>query len=56
MVDLSDIPRSRIGDEVVLMGRQGDETISVHELAALKGSVSYDILANWSPRLPRVYL
>ena len=55
MVDLSDIPQSRIGDDVVIMGRQGEEEISVHELAKLKGSVSYDILTNWSRRMPRVY-
>ena len=56
MLDLSDIPQSRIGDDVVIMGRQGEEEISVHELAKLKGSVSYDILTNWSQRLPRVYV
>jgi alanine racemase len=56
MVDLSDIPQSQVGDDVVVMGSQGEETISVHELAKLKGSVSYDILTNWSWRLPRVYV
>ncbi|PIE29995.1 alanine racemase [candidate division KSB3 bacterium] len=56
MVDVSEIPQSQIGDDVVIMGKQGQECISVHELAALKASVSYDILTNWSPRLPRVYI
>jgi alanine racemase len=56
MVDLSRIPEVKCWDEVVLMGRQGKEEISVHEIAALKGSVSYDILAGWRARLPRVYL
>ena len=55
MVDLSDIPHCRVGDEIVILGRQGEEEISVHELAKLKASVSYDILTNWSWRLPRVY-
>ena len=56
MVDVTDIPGVQPWDEVVIMGRQGEEEISVHEIARLKGSVSYDILAGWRWRLPRVYL
>ncbi|MFQ5628569.1 MAG: alanine racemase [bacterium] len=56
MVDLSNIPEAKCWDEVVLMGKQSDEEISVHEIAALKSSVSYDILAGWRQRLPREYL
>jgi alanine racemase len=56
MVDITEIPETRLWDEAVLMGVQGREEISVHDIAKLKGSVSYDILAGWSWRLPRVYL
>lgn len=56
MVDITDIPEAQLGDEAVLMGRQGNEEISVHEVAKLKNSVSYDILVSWKFRLPRVYL
>jgi alanine racemase len=56
MVDITDIPAAQLWDEAVLMGRQGTEEISVHEVAKLKGSVSYDILTGWRGRLPRVYL
>jgi alanine racemase len=38
------------------MGRQGEEEISVHEVAKLKNSVSYDVLAGWRTRLPRIYV
>jgi len=55
MVDITDIPQARVRDEAVLMGSQGSEEISVHEVAKLKNSVSYDILASWRARLPRVY-
>jgi len=55
-VDITDLPEARLWDEAVLMGRQGDEEISVHEVARLKGSVSYDVLTGWRARLPRVYL
>ncbi len=56
MVDITEIPETKVWDEVVLMGAQGGEEISVHDIAKLKGSVSYDILAGWSWRLPRIYV
>jgi alanine racemase len=55
MFDITDIPEAHLWDEAVLMGRQGSEEISVHEVAKLKGSVSYDILTGWRARLPRIY-
>ncbi len=55
-VDITEIPETRLWDEAVLMGRQGNEEISVHEVAKLKNSVSYDVLAGWRARLPRIYL
>src|SRR5439155_12870965 len=42
-VDITDIPAAQLGDEAVLMGRQIGEEISVHEIARLKNSVSYDV-------------
>jgi alanine racemase len=56
MVDVSDIPSVRPWDEVVVMGAQSGETISVHELAAWGGTVSYDIMTKLSLRLPKVYI
>ncbi|MBI3853033.1 MAG: alanine racemase [Verrucomicrobia bacterium] len=55
-VDITDIPQAQIWDEAVLMGRQGNEEISVHDVARLKNSVSYDVLAGWRQRLPRIYV
>jgi alanine racemase len=55
-VDITDIPEAQMWDEAVIMGRQGEEEISVHEVAKLKGSVSYDMLTAWRGRLPRIYL
>jgi len=55
-VDVTDIPETQPWDEVVLLGRQGAEAISASELARLKGSIVYDVLAGWRARLPRVYL
>lgn len=53
-VDVTDIPAARMWDEAVIMGRQGADEITVHELAALKKSVSYDVLTSWRARLPRI--
>jgi alanine racemase len=55
-VDITDIPEAQMWDEAVLMGRQGGEEISVHEVAKLKNSVSYDVLTSWRGRLPRIYV
>ncbi|MGP8237998.1 MAG: alanine racemase [Limisphaerales bacterium] len=53
MVDITDVPQAQMWDEAVLMGRQGSEEITVHDLAKLKNSVSYDVLTGWRLRLHR---
>ncbi|HSP20580.1 MAG TPA: alanine racemase, partial [Myxococcaceae bacterium] len=44
MVDVTDIPAAEVGDEVVLIGRQGTESQDAHQLAALEGTIPYDVL------------
>jgi alanine racemase len=53
MVDITDIPEARMWDEAVIMGRQGPEEITVHDVAKLKNSVSYEVLTAWRLRLRR---
>jgi alanine racemase len=53
-VDLTGIPEAQLWEEAVLMGRQGLEEVSAHELAAWGRTVSYDVLAGWRARLPRI--
>ena len=53
--DLRGVPEAAIGDEMVLFGRQGDEEIRVSDLAALAGTLSYEILIGIGRRVPRVY-
>ncbi len=53
MVDITDIPQAHMWDEAVIMGRQGSQEISVHDVAKLKKSVTYDVLTNWRLRLRR---
>jgi alanine racemase len=53
MVDITDIPEAQMWDEAVIMGRQGSEEITVHDMAKLKNSVSYEVLTSWRLRLRR---
>lgn len=55
-VDVSGIAGCRVGDEVVLMGRQGDECISADEVARKAGTISYEIICALGKRAPRVFL
>jgi alanine racemase len=55
MVDVTEIPNAQQWDEVVVMGQQNGETISVHDLAAWGGTVSYDIMTKLSLRLQRFF-
>ncbi|MGZ6069649.1 MAG: alanine racemase [Myxococcaceae bacterium] len=54
MVDVTDIPEAVVGDEVVLIGRQGTEVQDAHHLAALQGTIAYDVLCAIGARVPRV--
>jgi len=53
MVDMGDDP-VEVGDEVVLIGRQGDEWITAAEWARLLGTIAYEVLCAVSARVPRV--
>jgi alanine racemase len=55
-VDITDIPEAKLWDVATLMGRDGGEEISVHDIAKLKNSASYDVLCSWRSRLPHIYL
>jgi len=55
MVDVTDIPRVSVGDEVILMGRQGREQITAEEIAEKINSISYEVLCLIGKRVPRVY-
>lgn len=56
LIDVTDIEGVQCQDEVVLFGQQGDETITVDEMAERCGTISYEILCNVGKRVPRVYV
>lgn len=56
MVDVTEIDNVKKGDEVTLLGRDGDEFISIEEIGDLCGRFSYEFACDISPRVPRVYI
>lgn len=55
MVDISRVPGVSVGEEVVAVGRQGDEEITLKELADLAGTIDYEICTQLNARVARVY-
>lgn len=56
MVDVTDIPVPvEEGDEVTLLGAQGERAITAWDLARQSDTIPYEILAGWSDRVPRSY-
>jgi alanine racemase len=56
IADLGPGSDTKIGDEAVLFGRQGDAEISVTELADLAGTINYELVCAISSRVPRIYI
>ncbi len=53
MINVTDIPHVRQGDEVVLIGRQGDDRITAEEVAARLGTINYEVVSAILARVPR---
>lgn len=56
MVDITHVSGVSIGDEAVLLGKQGDAEITADELAAQAGTINYEIVCMISHRVPRKYV
>jgi alanine racemase len=52
---LQDVPNAKVGDEVVLIGRQGNERITAEEVAASWNTIDYEVVCGLSARVPRYY-
>lgn len=55
-IDVTSIPDCAVGDEVVLLGKQGNEYISANEIAFRAKTISYEVLCALGKRAPRVFL
>ncbi|MGI6668600.1 MAG: alanine racemase [Acetivibrionales bacterium] len=56
MVDITDIPGVKTGDEVILMGRKGSLGITAEDLAQIRGTINYEVVCGIGKRVPRVYI
>lgn len=56
MVDVTDVPDVKVGDEVIIMGSDGKNTISAEDIAKATGTISYEIVCAFGQRLPKVYV
>ncbi len=54
MINVSHIPNVRIGDEVVLIGRQWEDAITAEEVAEWLGTINYEVVSEILARVPRV--
>ncbi len=54
MVDVTDVAQARAGDEVVLLGSVGDESVSAEDLARLADTINYEIVTRAAPGSPRI--
>jgi alanine racemase len=59
MLDVTDLPGVRLGDEAVVLGAQegplGKDTLTVEEVAARAGAIPWEVLTSISRRVPRFY-
>jgi alanine racemase len=56
LIDVTDVPGVALDDQVTLLGRDGELSISAEDLAELAGTISYEITCGISARVPRKYL
>ena len=56
MVDVTDVPDVKVGDEVIIMGTDGKNTILADDIAKATGTINYEIVCAFVQRLPKVYV
>ncbi len=56
MVDVTDVPDVKVGDEVIIIGTDGKNTILADDIAKATGTINYEIVCAFGQRLPKVYV
>jgi len=56
MIDVTDVPDVKVGDEVIIMGSDGKHTILADDIANATGTINYEITCAFGQRLPKVYV
>lgn len=55
MLDVTDVPDVKMGDEVIVVGTDGDKHVTFDDLAAMLGTINYELPCVITKRVPRVY-
>ena len=56
MADVTDVPGVKAGDEIIVMGSDGGNTILADDIAAATGTINYEIVCAFGQRLPKIYV
>lgn len=56
MIDVTHIENVKMGDEVIIMGRDGNKSVTAEELGSLMGTINYEVVCGIGKRVPRVYI
>lgn len=56
MIDVTDIENVKTGDEVIILGEEGDLKFNADDMAEALGTINYEILCRIKSRIPRVYI
>jgi len=56
MADITDIPGVKAEDPVILIGKEGDDSITADKLASLTGTINYEITARINPKIPKIVI
>ncbi|WP_315076529.1 alanine racemase [uncultured Clostridium sp.] len=56
MIDVTDMDNVNVGDEVIILGEDGDLKLTANDLAKSMGTINYEILCMLKYRIPRVYM
>lgn len=56
MIDVTDIENVKTGDEVIILGEEGDLKFNADDMAKALGTINYEILCRIKSRIPRVYI
>jgi alanine racemase len=55
LVQLDSVPDAKAGDEVVLIGRQGEGLITAQDVAEIWGTINYEVTCAIGARVPRIF-
>lgn len=55
MVDATAVPEIKVGDEIILLGQQGEQSITVTEMAKMLQTIEHEIVCAIASRVPRIY-